>query len=148
MLFYSKANLRTSNSTIRTNLCKIFLPNVGTISILYRKLEEKEENCKILCVVFHTWIGLVSLWWAVMNIHSVVNLDWNSSSSTTAVISNQSKSNPPQTFPFYLPPIPSLFINFGDIYTQTKVLGTGNIHLICWSSKISWNTFVRPRQKN
>lgn len=114
---------------------------------IIQEIRRRRKNCKILCVVFHTWIGLVSLWWAVMNIHSVVNLDWNSSSSTTAVISNQSKSNPPQTFPFYLPPIPSLFINFGDIYTQTKVLGTGNIHLICWSSKISWNTFVRPRQK-
>ena len=51
MLFYSKANLKTSNSTycrFCTKLCKIFLPNVGTTSILgtpgFTNLDEFLEN--------------------------------------------------------------------------------------------------------
>ena len=59
-------------------------------------IEHNETNI-LRCFWNLDGIGLELPLWTVMNIHPVVNLDWNSSPSTAAVISNQSKNNPHKT---------------------------------------------------
>ena len=117
---------------------------------------EHNETKFLRCFWNLDGIGLELPLWTVMNIHPVVNLDWNSSPSTAAVISNQSKNNPHKTS---LPAFIHLFkakwniiwdvggpISAGYLIGNLpKILFGGSVHAgLAWESikmELEWTAF-------